>query len=50
VLFAYPVMTVKVVATIYWQALKLLIKRTPFFPHPAQAAAPGTTEPTRASQ
>jgi DUF1365 family protein len=50
VLLAYPAMTVKVVATIYWQALKLLIKRTPFFPHPTQATAPGRTEPTRAPQ
>lgn len=35
VLVDYPLMTVKVVAMIHWQALKLLLKRTPFYPHPA---------------
>jgi DUF1365 family protein len=34
VLAQYPVMTVKVVAAIYWQALKLKRKKAPFFPHP----------------
>ncbi|WP_028022568.1 DUF1365 domain-containing protein [Enterovibrio calviensis] len=32
-----PVMTVKVVASIYWQALKLWIKGAPLYNHPAQA-------------
>ncbi|WP_325894508.1 DUF1365 domain-containing protein [Grimontia sp. NTOU-MAR1] len=32
-----PVMTVKVVFSIYWQALKLWIKGAPFYGHPAQA-------------
>jgi DUF1365 family protein len=36
VLLAYPFMTLKVAATIYWQALRLLLKRTPFFTHPAK--------------
>jgi len=27
-------MTVKVVAAIYWQALRLWIKRCPLYPHP----------------
>jgi len=35
VLLAYPLMTIKVVVMIHWQALKLLVKRTPFYPHPA---------------
>ncbi|MFZ0133916.1 MAG: DUF1365 domain-containing protein [Desulfobacterales bacterium] len=35
VLILYPVMTLKVTAMIYWQALRLLIKKTPFFAHPA---------------
>lgn len=36
VLAGYPVMTGKVVAAIYWQALRLWLKRTPFFTHPAK--------------
>lgn len=38
-LVALPLITVKVSAMIYWQALKLLIKRTPFYTHPAKLAA-----------
>jgi DUF1365 family protein len=34
-LIAYPFMTVKVIAAIYWQALRLALKRTPFFSHPS---------------
>ena len=34
-LLGFPLVTVKVSAMIYWQALRLLIKRTPFFAHPA---------------
>ena len=30
----YPVMTGKVIILIYWQALKLMLKKTPFFTHP----------------
>ena len=29
----YPFMTVKVIAGIHWEALKLWIKRVPVFPH-----------------
>lgn len=32
----YPHMTLKVVFGIYWQALKLFIKRIPFYSHPDQ--------------
>ena len=34
VLCAFPFMTGKVVAAIYWQALRLWLKRCPFYPHP----------------
>ena len=33
-LLRYPVMTGKVVILIYWQSLRLLLKKTPFFTHP----------------
>lgn len=39
VLLTYPLMTAKVTAMIYWQALRLLLKGAPFFTHPAKRAA-----------
>lgn len=33
-LVSYPLMTLRVVAAIYWQALLLKLKRTPFYKHP----------------
>ena len=34
VLTSTPVMAIKIVAGIYWQALKLFVKRVPFYGHP----------------
>lgn len=39
ILLKQPVMTLKVVAGIYWQALKLWIKRSPFYDHPKLSEA-----------
>lgn len=39
-LLSFPLMTFKVSALIYWQALKLLLKRTPFHTHPDKLAPP----------
>jgi hypothetical protein len=33
-LVRHPFMTGKVIAAIYWQALKLWLKRCPYYPHP----------------
>ncbi len=33
-LIKYPAMTVKVISMIYWQALCLVMKKTPFYEHP----------------
>jgi hypothetical protein len=40
-LCAYPLQPLRVIAAIYWQALRLWLKRTPFFPHPATVADAG---------
>lgn len=38
ILIHYPLMTVKVVAAIYWNALLLWIKRAPFYPNPTHVS------------
>jgi hypothetical protein len=34
VILRYPLMTGKVIVMIYWQALRLILKKTPFYTHP----------------
>lgn len=42
-LLRFPLMTVQVVAAIHWQALRLWIKRAPFFTHPDKQPAGDAT-------
>lgn len=37
ILIGYPAITAKVLVAIHWQALRLWLKRTPFYEHPAYA-------------
>lgn len=39
VLVQYPLMTGKVVAAIYWQALRLILRRVPMYTHPSRTAS-----------
>jgi hypothetical protein len=41
VLVKYPLMTAKVTTMIYWQALRLLLKKTPVFTHPKKRKLTG---------
>lgn len=38
----FPLMTLRVVVGIYWQAFRLWLKRIPLFTHPDRAGAPGS--------
>ena len=39
VLLTYPLMTLKIIIAIYWQALRLWLKGTPVHDHPAKNQA-----------
>ena len=36
VLIQYPLMTLRIIAGIHWQALRLWVKKVPFYPHPSK--------------
>ena len=40
----HPLMSVKILGAIYWQALRLRWKRTPFYPHPRLATEDATCD------
>ncbi len=40
VLIRYPLMTVRIIAAIHYQALRLWLKNVPFYPHPDKREAP----------
>ena len=46
VLLQHPWMTAKVAGAIYWQALRLWIKRNPFYGHPASGSRNGPDQST----
>jgi DUF1365 family protein len=40
VLLYYPLMTLKIITAIHYQALRLFLKKVPFYPHPDKQEAP----------
>jgi len=46
-LLAFPFITAKVLGGIYWQALRLWLKRVPFHTHPKKLSQPGGADPAK---
>jgi uncharacterized protein len=46
-LAAYPLMTLRVIGAIHWEALKLWLKQVPVFTHPAKLAGPRVTNTSK---
>ena len=46
-LLRYPLMSLKVVAAIHWQALRLWLRRNPVYDHPTRAAKPAAPGSSR---
>jgi len=44
IVIGQPFMTVKVILGIYWQALKLWVKRSPFYDHPSYSRSESTSK------
>jgi DUF1365 family protein len=43
-------MTLKVIAAIHWEALRLWLKRVPVHDHPARRHSPAAPEPTETTR
>lgn len=46
-LLAFPLMTSRVLGAIYWQALRLWLKRVPFYAHPKKPSSTGDAKPAK---
>jgi DUF1365 family protein len=49
-LLRFPLMTLKVIAAIHWEALRLWLKRVPVHDHPARRHSPAAPEPTETTR